>query len=663
MNRFILNTVSLTLLCSVAASCNGSEDKAEKAYKAASATFAESSERITKPDTDRQRDQAKIERQNQTMVPITQTLKDTEAGSAETANQPVDAQTEKVTASACDAPELDDIAAVSAAFKGPSVPKKFPSLLPVPVYGQVSAGEAVTLTPSTIIQTQGSDEKLILAANYLQGTLRASTGFSLPINPPAADKAPCIKLEIRELKDGDARVAPEGYSLISGKNGVIIRSPSAHGLFNGVQTLLQLLPPKIYSSTVQTTNWSLPAVNIVDWPRFTYRGTMLDVARTFFTVNEVKRYIDEIALLKINHLHLHLTDDQGWRIVIDEYPALTQMGASAQTGSPSDLKQRWFYTREQYKDIVTHAGSRFITIVPEIEGPGHATAAMASIPGLTCDGQKPPATPTTDNGVNTPIYCLGGEANIARTKTYLKTVITSIAALTPGPYIHIGSDETSASAEQMTIYTATAAEAAGAAKKTLMAWNELAKGKIPAGTILAYWAPSSSGHNLNEAESGLKQGARFVLSPASHTYLDFEYGNDPLDWGHSWAGNIDVKKSYDWEPTAFLNRNGKNLLSETDVFGVSSALWTEYARSQTFAAFSGKSTPGFPPMIYAEYMTFPRLASTAELGWSPKVSHSWDAFRVRLGDQGARWEAFGVGYFRSPEVSWTLPSDVFVLDQ
>jgi len=571
----------------------------------------------------------------------------------------------------CTDQKLDDAAALSAALAAPSVPPQFPPLVPMPVFGSISADTPVRLTSSSIILTQGKDNKLDGVAQYLQTILKGSTNFTFPIDPPTTAKLPCIKLEIKE--PANAQLGSEGYSLISAGNGIVIRSATAAGLFNGVQTLLQLLPAKVYSKTSQVADWIVPVVKTVDWPRFAYRSTMLDVARRFYTVDQVKRYIDEVALLKINVLHLHLTDDQGWRIAIDALPELTKIGGTTQSGFPSRPENQWFYTGDQYKGIVSYAASRFITIVPEIDGPGHSLAAQASIANLNCNNTK--RAPYSGFDVGNPTVCLDDPAHIANMNAYLKTVIATVAALTPGPYLHIGGDEApNMTAAKMSAYVDGAVAPILEAKKKLIGWHQIAQGTLPAGSVLQYWGDesyrssigaASEGSNIAEVRSGLRQGAQFITSPGDHAYLDMKYDKN-TPYGLSWEGLVTIQKSYDWDPTTILSStDGKiSILAEKDILGVEAALWADRAFTNSLGSLPTAPDARFvSPTVYTDYMAFPRIASIAEIGWSPRTSHSWENFKTRLGYQGARWEAFGVGYFKSTEISWTSPSSVFVFSQ
>lgn len=586
----------------------------------------------------------------------------------------------------CINPELDDSAAIAASLNKANggVPANFPSLLPLPAYGDTS-GNSASFDSRTLIAANVDDANVKAVVDYLKGTLNASTGYGVPVNPmvigePSVASPPCIKLELKELKGPNGeRFGPEAYSLITGKKGVAIRAATAQGLFNGVQTFLQLLPPAIYGSQTPSHNdllhhtWDIPAVKIVDWPRFAYRGTMLDVARRFYSVGEVKRYIDEIALLKINTLHLHLADDQGWRIAIDELPELTTIGGTTQSGFASKPDNQWFYTRKQYADIVAYAASRFITIVPEIDGPGHTLAAQASVANLNCNNTRRP--PYAGFDVGNPTICLDDAAHVGSAKAYLNTVLTSVAALTPGPYLHIGGDEAPGmTPEKMSAYVDGASVPAAKAKKLLMGWHQIAQGTLPAGTVLQYWGDESyrstigtaaENENIAYMRIGLSKGAKFVMSPADHAYLDMKY-DDTTPYGLKWEGTVSIQKSYDWDPTTKLTSvDGKTrLLADNDILGVEAPLWADRAFTDSLGSLPiGPNERFVPPTTYTDYMAFPRLASAAEIGWSPFASHSWDSFKTRLGYQGARWDAFGIGFYRSKEIDWKTPSDPFVVNQ
>ncbi|WP_323122268.1 beta-N-acetylhexosaminidase [Burkholderia alba] len=557
---------------------------------------------------------------------------------------------------------LDDSAAVKAAQAGTASAAGAPSLLPAPAYAGTRAVGAFALSADTPILTRGKDDQLADAARYLHDVILRSTGFAL--STAGADTAQgyarFILLDVDAARK--ATLGDEGYTLVSDPKGIVIRAASAQGVFHGVQTLLQLLPPAVYGPSPASAVWSVPGVALADWPRFGYRGAMLDVARRFFPVDDVKRYIDEIALLKYNTLHLHLTDDQGWRIAIDALPALTDIGGSTQSGFPSKAGNNWYYTAQQYADIVSYAKSRFITIVPEVDGPSHVSAAQASIANLNCNNQAL-APYSGFDGPGLSLLCLTDPTHLANVKAYLHTVLPAVAAMTPGGYVHIGGDETPTgiTPAQYNAYISAAAGEVATAKKTVIGWHQIGPATLTAGTLLQYWGDasdqktigtSSESKNIQQVRAGIKQGARFILSPADRAYVDMKY-NASTPYGLSWEGYVDIQKSYGWDPeTQLSSPDGKTrLLSAKQIAGVEGTLWSDRAYPNS-TSLPTPSTVWPAPRVYADYMAFPRLASIAELGWSPLGTHDWNGFKGRLATQGQRWDAYGVGYYKSPEIAW-----------
>ena len=326
------------------------------------------------------------------------------------------------------------VAAALAAWGGievtskPTAPRTAPAfsdnVIPAPASIVPAAGVTFTLGSSATITTDKAPGKPV--GDYLAGILRTSTGFPLA-SKTGTDGTIQLLLSGAPTDAGD-----EGYGMTVTADHVVIRANKSAGLFEGVQTLLQLLPAAIQSpSVVKNVAWTVAGQTISDHPRFAYRGAMLDVTRHFFTVAQVERYIDEIAHYKINYLHLHLSDDQGWRIAINGWPNLTTIGGSTEVGGTPG----GYYTQADYSAHVAYAASRFITVIPEIDMPSHTNAVLASAPQLTCDGKAPPLYTGINVGIGT--LCVQNGA----TYTFIDQVIGQLAALTPGPYIHIGGDE------------------------------------------------------------------------------------------------------------------------------------------------------------------------------------------------------------------------------
>ena len=540
-------------------------------------------------------------------------------------------------------------ATASAATRAP-----LPPIVPQPVSETAVAGPGFTINARTPIDVVTRDAASLGVGGYLAGLLKPATGYRLPVASSTRAKAGALVLD----PTGPARLGAEGYTLSADGHGVVVTAHGAQGLFRGVQTLRQLLPAAVESKTRQRGPWTVAPVRISDSPRYSYRGVMLDVARRFYPVADVERVIDEAAMYKINTLHLHLTDDQGWRIAIGAIPSLTSVGASTQSGFTGGTS--WYYTAAPYEQIVAYAKSRFITVVPEIDGPGHTSAALASVADLNCDNTPVPAYSGFDVGIS--LYCLSDPKHIANVAGFLNTVISTVAALTPGPYIHVGGDETpQATTAEYDAYVSAAGAATTAAHKTLIGWHELGQGKLPAGSLLQFWGDagdratvgtSSEDSTISQVRSGLAQGADFIMSPSDHAYMDMKY-NPSTPYGLSWEGYVPVEKAYDWDPTtATAKPDGTDsVVPANRIVGVEAALWADraYAGSTSLPT----STSQFPdPSVYTDYMAFPKLPAIAEIGWSPEATHNWTNFSQRLAAQAPRWTAAGIGYYAAPDVPW-----------
>ncbi len=546
-------------------------------------------------------------------------------------------------------------ATLSPAAAAPPAPSTSPyALVPQPVSQQAVGGAGFTLTPQTRIAVLSKDSAAVGVGTYLSKLLAPATGYDLPVVGDTRAPKNAVVLD----PNGPKRLGTEGYTLKSGKNGVVVEAYGAEGLFRGVQTLRQLLPAAVESPTKQSRAWTVSPVQISDSPRYEYRGVMLDVARRFFPVAQVKRYIDEAAAYKINTLHLHLTDDQGWRIAIDALPDLTKVGASTQSGFTGGTD--WYYTAADYKEIVSYATSRFMTVVPEIDGPGHTEAALASVPDLNCDDKAKAPYSGFDVGIS--LYCMEDGTHAGNTRRFLQTVIKAVAKLTPGPYIHLGGDETpQATPEQYAAYVKAATDAAVGRGKTVMAWHQLGQATIPAGSLLQYWGEEDDRKSIGTAEetnsvrfvrNGVAQGAKFVMSPSDHAYLDMKY-DVSTPYGLSWSGYVPVQRSYDWDPATITGKvdGSGSIVPAQKIAGVEAALWAD--RAYEGSGDLPTPTTRWPePQAYADYMSFPRLPALAEVGWSPQSARDWNGFRQRLAQQGPRWTAAGIGYHPAPGIPW-----------
>jgi hexosaminidase len=488
----------------------------------------------------------------------------------------------------------------------------YPNVVPAPVSAVATAGVTFTLPPAATISTDVAN-----VGSYLAGILRPSTGFALPVS--VGSGLGTISLL---LSGAPASAGSQGYQLTATNDTVVIRANQAEGLFAGVQTLLQLLPPAVESTTVQSGPWTVPGGTIVDSPRFAYRGAMLDVARHFFTVAQVERYIDEIARYKINYLHLHLADDQGWRIAINSWPNLALIGGSTEVGGGPG----GYYTQADYSAIVSYAASRYITVVPEIDMPGHTNAALASYAELNCDGIAPKLYTGTRVGFSS--LCVPLEL----TYTFVDQVIGELAALTPGPYIHIGGDEASSTtASDYATFLGRVQPIVAAHGKRVLGWHDIATTALSSSSVAQFLGTTTTNAPLAAA---VASGTTVVMSPANHAYLDMKYLRK-TKLGQTWAGLIDLNTAYGWNPGAYLTGVG-----EASVLGVEAPLWTETIVSSADI----------------DYMAFPRLPAIAELGWSPWTTHDTTAFDERIGAQGPRWRIMGINYYHTTQVTWPAGS-------
>jgi hexosaminidase len=349
---------------------------------------------------------------------------------------------------------------------------------------------------------------------------------------------------------------------------------------------------------------------------------MLDVSRHFFTVAQVKRYIDQLALYKINTLHLHLSDDQGWRIAVDSWPRLATYGGSTQVGGGKG----GYYTKDDYREIVRYAGSRYLEVVPEIDMPGHTNAALASYAQLNCDGVAPPLYTGTEVGFSS--LCAPKEV----TYDFVDDVIRELAALTPGRYLHIGGDEAhSTSHADYVTFMDRVQPIVAKYGKTVIGWHQLTGAHPAKGALAQYWGlDGTSATEKAQVAAAAQNGTGLILSPADRLYLDMKYTSSTR-LGTKWAGYVEVQRSYDWNPGNYLPGAPASAIQ-----GVEAPLWSETLKTSADI----------------EYMAFPRLPGAAELGWSPAATHNWNTYKLRLAAQAPRWDALGMSYYRSPQVPW-----------
>lgn len=490
-------------------------------------------------------------------------------------------------------------------------PKTLAHLIPKPVSVTPSGG-VFTLTNTTNIYVDPGNPEGAAIGHYLADKLRPATGFALEVL--ATIVAPAPGHIYLTTDGGDPTLGEEGYGLTITPDAVTLRAYQPAGLFRGLQTIRQLLPPAIERDSTQAGPWLIPAGTIRDYPRFAWRGAMLDVARHFFSVADVERYLDLMAYYKLNRLHLHLADDQGWRLEITSWPDLTTIGGSTEVGGGPG----GFYTQADYTEIVAYAQARYIVIVPEIDMPGHTNAALASYAELNCNGQAPELYTGTDVGFSS--LCISQDI----TFKFVEDVVREIAALTPGPYFHIGGDEAAATKDaDYKLFVERVQAIVQSHGKQMVGWEEVAQIQLLPTSIAQHW-------NSDLAAQAARQGAKVILSPASRAYLDMKYDSSTL-LGLDWAGTTDMQDAYTWDPATQVAG-----VNESDILGVESPLWSETLQT----------------IDEIEFMAFPRLLGHAELGWSPAAGRAWDEYTVRLGTHGPRLAALGVNFYAAPLIPW-----------
>ena len=518
-----------------------------------------------------------------------------------------------------------------------------PAIIPWPQKVTLEAG-VFKLTPDTRVYVDSASRE---TGKFLTERLRKSTGYPLKTDTKFFSSTAVKGGILLTTKDANTNLGAEGYELTVAPDSVEIRAPTQAGLFYGVQTSFQLFPPEIFSSNVVTNvDWQMPCVQIEDWPRFKWRGLMLDVSRHFFSQSEVETVLDAMALHKLNVFHWHLTDDQGWRIEIKKYPKLTQVGAwragvgfgldpNSTTAYGPDGRYGGFYTPADIREVVKYAAVRHITIVPEIEMPGHATAALAAYPQFSCTGG--PFTIPITGGVFNGIY------NPANDETFefLDDVLTEVFQLFPGKYVHIGGDEVPKDTwknspecqalmkreglkneeELQSWFTRRIEKFVSARGRTMIGWSEILQGGLAQNAAVMDW--------IGGAKEAASAGHDVVMTPTAYCYFDFyqssNHTTEPK--AAAWGGPLTLNKMYAFEP---MPTNVPPPL-QSHILGAQGNLWTEQV----------------PNLKHAEYMTFPRASALAEVTWSAKDSRDWDDFTRRLQIHVQRLAQLGINYRRA----------------
>jgi len=515
------------------------------------------------------------------------------------------------------------------------------SIVPYPARLERRGG-SFALTRATVIV---ADAPLRRQARQLATFLAPATGFDLAVRTGAAPRGSRIELRLDRTLQRSSGL--EGYRLSATRDAVIIRAASAAGAFYGMQTLRQLLPPDIFRGGEVKREWKIPGITIEDYPRYSWRGMHLDVARHFQPKEFVRKYIDLLALHKMNRFHWHLTDDQGWRIEIRRYPKLTEVaawrrhtliGPHRTNPLPEHFDGRphgGFYTQEDIREIVAYAAERFVTIVPEIEMPGHSQAIIAAYPELGSAGDVPEVRATW--GVSQ--YILNPDPP---TIAFMQNVLTEVLDLFPGPWIHVGGDEADKAQwtgnpriqarmreldlrdehELQSWFIRQMDTFLTARGRRLIGWDEILEGGLADNATVMAW------RGIEHAVTAARAGHDAVLTPTSHTYFDYYQAQDRSREPLAIGGFLPLERVYAWEPMP----EGLEPQHQKHVLGVQGQIWTEY----------------LPNPKAVEFMAFPRASALSEVAWSPSANRNFDAFRARLRAHLARLRILDVN-FRKPE--------------
>jgi len=474
-----------------------------------------------------------------------------------------------------------------------------------------------------------ADEDLALPAKQLKAYLSPATGFPFMIN---GSKSGGNVIELK-LDSKLSSLGEEGYKISSSPRKIEISAYHSSGIFYGIQTIRQILPVEIENTKESEVrrSWEIPCVSITDIPRFKWRGLMLDCSRTFWDKNYIKRTIGLMSLYKMNILHLHLTDDQGWRIEIDKYPELTLKGARFPEKWNEPKEREGYYTKADIKEIVEYAGQHCITVVPEIELPGHTFEVLACYPDLSCTGGPFEIHPFFEGpGIHEDILCAGND----NTFEFLENVFTEVFELFPSEFIHIGGDEAPKARwevcpkcqqrireeglldehELQSWFVKRIEKFANSKGKKIIGWDEILEGGLSSTANVMYWR----GWLEDVPEKVTSKGNNIIMSPTTHCYFDYKYED------------ISTLKAYSFEPVP----EGLNSEQTENVLGVQANFWSHIDRTEE----------GVDRQLY------PRLLSIAEVAWSPAGGKDSIYFKRKVNAHLLRLEELGVNYFPDPEL-------------
>ena len=503
------------------------------------------------------------------------------------------------------------------------------NVIPLPQEVTLTQKGAFVLTGATPIVYPEGDEQLKNDAQFLSDYIADVTALRLTTTSAKVKNAITLRLNKKVQ-------SKEGYVITVDKKGVVIEGATAAGVFYGVQTLRKSIP--VDKSLTEVT---LPAVVLKDAPRFGYRGVMLDCARHYFPVKFVKQFIDLIAMHNMNVFHWHLTDDQGWRIEVKKYPGLAKIGSVREKtvlGHNSDVfddtPYGGYYTQEEAREIVKYAADRFITVIPEIDMPGHMIAALAAYPDMGCTGGPYKVSPIW--GIMPDVLCLGNE----KTYQFCEDVLSEMMDIFPSEYIHLGGDETPnvrwkecpkckalMAKENLTpgklqgYFTNRIEKFVNSKGRRIIGWDEILDGDINQSATIMSWRGTAPGAR------GAKMGHDVIMSPSSHVYFDYyqtRQGESQWEEPLLIGGNLPIERTYSLEPVP----EGADAETASHIIGVQGNLWTEYIAGPSLA----------------EYQVLPRMGALSEVQWRPQGQKDFENYKMRQTKMLKLYDAYGLVY-------------------
>ncbi|MBE7699724.1 family 20 glycosylhydrolase [Oerskovia sp. Sa1BUA8] len=484
------------------------------------------------------------------------------------------------------------------------------AIIPQPLHIESPAGGGALPLEGTVLVAGPSPAEQRVAA-YAADVLTRAAGTPVAVAPALPDDAPAIVLRLAEDAGPAGATSPERHSIEVSEAGAVLTAVEPVGLFDAVQSLRRLV-------TEGERGAEVSAVVVHDAPRYAWRGLSFDVARNFFPLAQLELVVDVLASYKLNVLHLHLTDDQGWRIETPSRPELAKLSSDTSTSG----KAGGHLSLADFRRLQDYAADRFVTVVPEIDLPGHTNAATAVYGELRADGVPTAKYEGIEVGFSQLTY------DLPATEPFLRDVLTDVAAITDGDYIHVGGDEAlTLGAEEYAKFIGLLEEIVLETGKKVVAWQEAAQAETRPETLVQYWDNRvDSAPFLAAAE----RGSRFIMSPGNRAYLDMKYTAEyPL--GQDWAGLIELRTAYDWDPATVIEG-----LPADQVVGVEAAIWTETLSTQD--------------EVLA--MLLPRLSAVAEVAWTAPERKDWEDYRRRVVTEAATWRRDGLAFHETPQVDW-----------